>query len=131
MIIILDIVLLVAMLLIIFWPRITLKRSGAKLLENRDFLEKSLKGQIVDVREPAQFRTKHIMGARNLPAETISQSMGALSKSKPVLLYENGQARGQNSRVIKVARLLKKEGYTEIFILKSGLSKWVGKTKTN
>ena len=59
-------------------------------------------------------------------AGQIDQSLNALSKHKPVLIYENGRPVGG----AKVAKKLKKAGIPEVYILKSGLNSWNGKTKS-
>ncbi len=102
-------------------------RRAATLLENEEFAAKIHGGQLIDLRDPAEFRRKHILGARNIPYEQLKQSLGAIRKDKPVLIYEND--RGQ--RVTPAALLLKKEGYQEIYILSYGLNDWNGKVKTN
>ena len=81
---------------------------------------------IIKKYEAKDFRIKHILGARNLPAGQIDQSLNALSKHKPVLIYENGRPVGG----AKVAKKLKKAGIPGVYILKSGLNSWNGKTKS-
>ena len=54
-------------------------------------------------------------------------SLAALRKDKPVLLYENQH--GQ--RVTNAALYLKKQGFSEIYILSYGLDSWNGKVKTS
>ncbi|CQR25301.1 rhodanese-related sulfurtransferase [Streptococcus varani] len=102
-------------------------RRAAKLLENAEFAEKIFTGQLIDLRDPVEFRRKHILGARNIPYEQLKQSLGAIRKDKAVLLYEND--RGQ--RVTPAALYLKKQGYTDIYILSYGLNAWDGKVKSN
>ncbi|MBF0819238.1 rhodanese-like domain-containing protein [Streptococcus acidominimus] len=102
-------------------------RRAAKVVENHAFAEKIHGGQVVDLREPAEYRKKHIMGARNIPAQQLKQSLAALRKDRPVLLYEND--RGQ--LVMQAALLLKKNGYKDIYILSYGLNGWDGKVKMN
>ena len=120
-------VLLIALLAIVLLPRFR-PRFYAKLIDNREFNQKiSENAQLFDVREAAQFRKKHIMGARNIPANQVEQSLGSFSKDKDILLYENGRPQHTTS----VASKLKKAGYKNVFILKEGLSKWGGKVKEN
>lgn len=103
-----------------------LKRA-ATILDNEEFAQKIREGQLIDLRDPSEFRRKHIMGARNIPYEQLKQSLGAIRKDKAVLLYEND--RGQ--RVTPAALYLKKQGYQEIYILSYGLNDWDGKVKVN
>ena len=96
-------------------------RRAAKVVENAEFASLIRQGQLVDLHR------KHILGARNIPSTQLKGNLGALRKDKPVLLYEN--ARGQ--RVMNAALLLKKNGFSDIYILSYGLDSWKGKVKTS
>ncbi|MBP2622738.1 rhodanese-like domain-containing protein [Streptococcus oricebi] len=100
-------------------------RRAAKLVDNEEFAVLIRQGQLVDLREPSEFRRKHILGARNIPANQLKESLQALRKDKPVLLYEN--SRGQ--AVMNAAIALKKAGFTQLYILSFGLDSWDGKVK--
>lgn len=100
-------------------------KQAATLLDNQAFADKMRGGQLIDLREPSDYRRKHILGARNIPYQQLKQSLGAIRKDKPVLLYEN--ERGQLAT--PAALYLKKQGYTDIFILAQGLNAWTGKVK--
>lgn len=103
--------------------------KAAKKLSNEEFSQKMHGGaQILDVRSPAAFQRKHIIGARNFPAQPLSQfkaSLSALRKDKPILIYEN--VRG--SLVANAALALKKAGYQDVYVLEYGLDYWDGKIK--
>lgn len=101
-----------------------LKRA-ARILENREFAALIPGSQLIDLREPAAYHKKHIMGARNIPYEQLKQSLGALRKDRLILLYENN--RGQ--KVTAAALYLKKQGYKDIAILSFGMNEWDGKVK--
>ena len=124
-IIIIDIILILVIIGMFVYPRWNLRRN-AKLVEEAEFARLMPTSQLIDIREAKDFRIKHILGARNLPAGQIDQSLNALSKHKPVLIYENGRPVGG----AKVAKKLKKAGIPEVYILKSGLNSWNGKTKS-
>ena len=102
-------------------------RRAAKIVDNAEFEALIRKGQLIDVRDAAEFHRKHILGARNIPSNQLKSSLAALRKDKPVLLYEN--QRGQ--RVTNAALYLKKQGFSEIYILSYGLDSWKGKVKTS
>lgn len=106
------------------WNYWRLKRV-AKLIGNEEFAQLMRKGQVIDLRDAAEFRAKHILGARNIPSPQLKQSLFALRKDQPILLYENARA----SRVTSAAFLLKKNGYQTIYILQYGLDNWDGKIK--
>ena len=101
-------------------------RRAAQLVDNEEFAQLIRQGQLVDLRDSSEFHRKHILGARNIPANQLKESLSALRKDKPVLLYEN--SRGQ--RVMNAAITLKKAGYSQLYILSFGLDSWDGKVKT-
>lgn len=101
-------------------------RRAAKVVDNAEFGDMIRQGQLIDLRDPADFRRKHILGARNIPSQQLKTSLGAIRKDKAILLYEN--SRGQ--RVMNAAILLKKQGYQNIYILSTGLDGWKGKIKS-
>ena len=102
-------------------------RRAAKIVDNAEFESLIRTGQLIDVRDPVDFHRKHILGARNIPSTQIKTSLAALRKDKPVLLYENQRAQ----RVTNAALFLKKQGFSEIYILSYGLDSWTGKVKSN
>ncbi|GBG96050.1 rhodanese-like domain-containing protein [Lactococcus termiticola] len=125
MLIIIEIIVLLALLFFMFiWPKLKLNRN-AKVVGNEEFEKKLADGQLIDIREASLYRQKHILGARNLPENQIDMSLNALSKNKPVLIYETTRP----TKAAKVAKKLKKAGITEIYVLKDGLNAWQGKTK--
>ena len=98
-------------------------RRAAKIVDNAEFESLIRTGQLIDLREPADFHRKHILGARNIP----SNQLKTLRKDKPVLLYENQRAQ----RVTNAALFLKKQGFSEIYILSYGFDSWTGKVKSS
>lgn len=104
-----------------------LRKSSAKMIKQEEFQENIRNAQIIDVREKEEFNRGHILGARSVPY-TISKAhkeyLTAIRKDKPVYLYDN-----KTAMAIYMSRLLKKQGYTDIYILKEGYSGWTGKTK--
>ena len=67
-------------------------RRAAKIVDNEEFEALIRTGQLIDLRDPAEFHRKHILGARNIPSSQLKTSLAALRKDKPVLLYENQRA---------------------------------------
>jgi rhodanese-related sulfurtransferase len=65
------------------------------------------------------------LGARNLPASTLDQSLSALNKSQPILIYEAAKP----LQSIRVVEKLAKAGYSDILVLKTGIKDWTGKIK--
>ncbi|AXQ78203.1 rhodanese-like domain-containing protein [Streptococcus chenjunshii] len=102
-------------------------RRAAKFVGNAEFEALIHGAQLVDIREPAAFRSKHILGARNLPAAQLEASLSALRKDKPVLIYDASRS----SALPRVLTKLKKAGYTDLYVLQDGFDYWTGKTKEN
>ena len=55
-------------------------RQAAKIVDNGEFEDLIRQGQLVDLRDPADFHRKHILGARNIPSQQLKDSVGALRK---------------------------------------------------
>lgn len=106
------------------WRYFNLKKS-AKFVDNETFSSLMRTGQVIDIREPASFRRKHILGARNFPMMQFTMSLSALRKDKPVLLYDARRGVGTTRAI----QHLKKAGFTDIYVLKDGLEFWDGKVK--
>lgn len=126
--IIIDLVLLVIILLMGgFWlfNRITAKSIGGELT-NETFKAGMHKAQIVDLRETAPFKRKHIEGARNFPYAMLKYKYQDLRLDLPVFLYSDSL-----TMTLRAARFLKKKGFGSIHYLKQGMENWDGRTKTS
>lgn len=100
-------------------------RKAANYLNNADFEKMYHGGQLIDIREQAAYRQKHILGARNLPASQLKQSLTAIRKDKPLFIYDSSRSTSLPNAVL----LLKKEGFTDINVLEEGFEAWTGKVK--
>ncbi|RXV00403.1 sulfurtransferase [Enterococcus faecalis] len=119
-------ILLVIVLAMVFnelYLKIMVKRS-AKMLTEEEFKETMRKAQVIDVREKDTFDVGHILGARSMPYSMLKTTIGSLRKDQPVYLYDQKKALS-----IRAANLLRKNGYTDIYILKGGYDGWTGKVK--
>ena len=119
-------ILLVIVLAMVFnelYLKIMVKRS-AKMLTEEEFKETMRKAQVIDVREKDTFDAGHILGARSMPYSMLKTTIGSLRKDQPVYLYYQKKALS-----IRAANLLRKNGYTDIYILKGGYDGWTGKVK--
>lgn len=119
-------ILLVIVLAMVFnelYLKIMVKRS-AKMLTEEEFKETMRKAQVIDVREKDTFDAGHILGARSMPYRMLKTTIGSLRKDQPVYLYDQKKALS-----IRAANLLRKNGYTDIYILKGGYDGWTGKVK--
>ncbi|WP_280768410.1 rhodanese-like domain-containing protein [Salipaludibacillus daqingensis] len=101
------------------------KPNYLKTLDQEEFKKNYRKAQLIDVREEKEFKTGHILGARNIPLSQLRQRQTEIRPDKPIYLYcQNG------SRTVQAARILrKKRGAEDINHLKGGFRKWTGKIK--
>lgn len=99
-------------------------RSYIKTLTEQQFTEGYRKAQLIDVREPQEYKNGHILGARNIPLTQFKQRLIEMRSDKPVYLYCQG-----TSRSMRAANILRKEGFKDISILQGGFKKWTGKIK--
>lgn len=117
-------VLLIVVFIAVLVFRYFRQRMYLKTLTEDQFREGYRKAQLIDVREPQEFKRGHILGARNIPVTQMKQRLVELRKDKPVYLYcQSG------SRAARAAQLLHKKGYKDISVLKGGFKKWTGKIK--
>lgn len=74
--------------------------------------------QIVDVREPVEWRAGHIEGAIHIPLGDLSSKMGEIALDRPVAtICRSG------SRSARAARLLGERGYT-VRNVRGGIKAW-------
>jgi rhodanese-related sulfurtransferase len=105
------------------WSHFRIK-GAAHVIEEPEFRENMRKAQVIDVRDKADFDAGHITGARNIPVVNLREYPNMLRKDQPVFLYDK-----KRSMSGRAALILKKQGYNDISILKSGYDSWTGKTK--
>ena len=97
------------------WPLIQRRRGGAELDSTLAIdLINHKNAQIVDLRQP-----EDIANAINLPATSIQNSLGKLSRERPILLVD---ADGRRTQM--VAQLLRGTGFKGVYVLQGGLNAW-------
>ncbi len=94
------------------------------VLTQEEFIRGYRKAQLIDVREPNEFESGHILGARNIPLTQLKMRMKEIRPDKPVYLYCQGASRSG-----RAAQILYKNGYKELYQLKGGYKNWTGKIK--
>lgn len=75
--------------------------------------------QIVDLRDPSEFKKECIARSVNIPADRIHQELEKIDKAKPVLLVDND---GRRARM--ASTLLRGMGYQQVYVLQGGLNAW-------
>jgi rhodanese-related sulfurtransferase/rubrerythrin len=76
---------------------------------------------VLDVRQPAEYRSGHIPGAELIPLTDLSDRLRELDPAKPTIVY---CAVGGRSRV--AAQMLSGKGFEEIYNLSGGIKAWNG-----
>lgn len=117
-------VLLILLALLIGYYVITYfrQRKYLNVLTQEEFIKGYRKAQLIDVREPKEFESGHIRGARNIPLSQFKQSLAAIRPDKPVYLYCQN-----TTRSYRAAQILRKHKYEDINVLQGGFKKWTGK----
>ena len=82
--------------------------------------------QLVDVRTPEEFSEGHLVGAQNIDwqNEDFAINVGALDKSKPVLVYCRSGNRSKEA-----ADYLFSNGFTTVYELDGGITGWTAAGK--
>ena len=119
----------IAVIVLLLWFVFSRIRSakGLKALRAEEFqnvMESTEKRMLIDVREPGEYKTGYINGAKNIPLSQLPGRLGEIPKNKIVFLYCRSGMRSKNA-----ARILLKNGYTGLVHLQGGLSAWSGKLK--
>lgn len=120
----LDNILLIAIICVcvvsLAWPYVAKRRWGPEV-DNRSATEliNHKNAQIVDLRDPADFKKECIARSVNIPDDRIQNELGKLDKTRPVLLVDDD---GRRSRM--ASPLLRGTGFKEVFILAGGLNAW-------
>jgi rhodanese-related sulfurtransferase/rubrerythrin len=77
--------------------------------------------EVVDVREPAEYREKHLPGAILLPLSGLPDNMKKLNADGTVITYCRAGVRSKSA-----AALLKRNGFTEVYSINGGIDAWNG-----
>ena len=74
---------------------------------------------VIDVRDPGEYGTGHIIGAKNLPLTRLEAGELPKRKDKPLIVYcDTGERAG------KAVAALKKQGFERVVNLSGGLRAW-------
>ncbi len=115
---------LLALLVYVLFKRLYTPKY-LKTLTQEEFIQGYRKAQLIDVREPREYDSGHILGARNIPLSQLKQRLKEVRTDQPVYLYCQSGARSRQAAAI----LKKKHGVEDVNHLKGGFRKWTGKIK--
>lgn len=99
-------------------------KSSIENIEPKVFAEKistTKNAQILDVRTPEEFNSLHLDNAvnNNINDANFDKKLSSLDKNKPVFIYCLAGARSA-----KAAARLSEQGFTEIYNMNGGITKW-------
>jgi rhodanese-related sulfurtransferase len=117
---VLILILVLAIAAIAIYLRLKANNTGVVLvspLEGKQLVDSG--AVLIDVRTPQEFATGHARKARLMPLDTLSGSLGKISKNKPVVLI---CASGNRSK--QAARLLLQSGYENVVSVRGGIHAW-------
>ncbi len=96
--------------------------KGFVSVNSKTFAEKSVGHTIIDVRTNGEYARGHIVNAKSFSLSTLPKKATRLSKDKPVFVYCQSGARS-----ISACKFLSKNGFTNVYNLRGGISSWSGK----
>jgi rhodanese-related sulfurtransferase len=103
----------------------SINRKAVTELSQDDFQAGLRRAQVIDLREKADYDYGHIVGARNIPMSIFRTRMLGLRKDQPIYFVDKN-----GIQCYRAARLLKKKGYNNLFMLKGGYKEWNGRIKS-
>jgi rhodanese-related sulfurtransferase len=104
----------------LLWPHLQRRGDKVSALQATQLINQN-KAVIVDVREPEEFKTGSLRGARNIPLKDLPNRIGELDKFKSktaIVVCQRGVTAG------KAAAMLKKAGFEQAAALDGGIAAW-------
>lgn len=98
--------------------------KGLRNLTGQQFREEYRRDKgnlLVDVREVHEYKRGHIKGAVNIPLSQLKQRMNEIPKERHIYLYCQSGIRSRQA-----AKLLSRNGYTDLAHLRGGILSWNG-----
>lgn len=120
-----DNILLVAIILVsgafLLEPVIRKKNNGPTL-SNEDTIEYINKKNalVVDVRAQKDFKRGAIAGSKHIAMGNFESRMSEIPKDRPIILVDT-----VTTQSVKAAKLLRAQGYNDVFVLEGGIKGWV------
>lgn len=92
--------------------------------EAKKFIAEHTEGAytLLDVRQPGEYETEHIAGAKLIPLPGLKEGRSQLDPQKPIVAYC-----AVGGRSLAAAQLLAGLGFKEVYNLKGGIKAWQGK----
>jgi sulfur-carrier protein adenylyltransferase/sulfurtransferase len=103
------------------WKQFFTSVKAFNAVEAREFMDRSENNSftLLDVRQPKEYESEHIPGAKLIPLGELDDRMGDIDPQKPTIVY---CAIGGRSRV--AAQMLAGKGFHEVYNLSGGIKAW-------
>jgi adenylyltransferase/sulfurtransferase len=75
--------------------------------------------QVVDVREPDEYRIAHVPGTKLLPLSELAQRYGELDRDRPIYLHCK-----MGGRSMQALKFLRQKGFVNVKSVKGGIKAW-------
>lgn len=120
-----DNILLVAIILVsgaFLLEPVIRKKSNGPTLSNEDTIEYINKKNalVVDVRAQKDFKRGAIAGSKHIAMENFESRISEIPKDRPIILVDT-----VTTQSVKAAKLLRAQGYSDVFVLEGGIKGWV------
>ncbi|MDI1257741.1 rhodanese-like domain-containing protein [Aquabacterium sp.] len=106
---------------LLLWPQIKGGANGGLTPANAVHLINREKAQVIDVCDAAEFAAGHVVGAKNIPLDTLADKVKGLpgNKTTPLVVVC-----ATGARSTKAVAQLKTMGYEKAQVLAGGLKAW-------
>lgn len=106
-----------------FWAHFGNRLRGVKEVSSAEALQliNHKNALVLDVREPEEFKTGHILNSKNVPLGKLKERVGELERyrDQPVVVICRTSNRSNSACV-----LLGKQGFGQTYLMKGGVLAW-------
>lgn len=115
-------ILFIAVVLLIVWRFMPVKGvENVTPVQLQERMKNSSQLEVIDVREPHEYKSGHISRAKNIPLSKIAEKAKNIPRDKEIALV----CRSGNRSMI-AAKRLKKLGYEKLTNVRGGMTAWNG-----
>ncbi|VAW33655.1 Rhodanese-like domain protein, partial [hydrothermal vent metagenome] len=106
------------------WKNLFIPVDNISADKVREYVKNNAAGtyQLLDVRQPGEYKTGHLAGAVLIPLKELPARLTELDSAKPTFVY---CAIGGRSRA--AAQLLSGQGFSTVFNMSGGIKAWDGR----
>lgn len=95
---------------------------GTDELQQRLKVHGNERPELIDVREPHEYKSGHVPGFRNVPLGQVKREVPSLPRDKEIVVMCRSGARS-----MQAVKVLKKSGFEQVTNVSGGILRWHGK----